>query len=83
MGELRATSKHLSLQFQHSGNKHCSKILQKEYTVKGSRIKITLDFSVAVLENEENGTMLSRFSEGNDLNIEFNMQTTIVSYNRK
>lgn len=31
-------------------------------TVKGSRIRIALDFSVAALETEENGAMLSEFS---------------------
>jgi len=35
---------------------------KKEYTVKGSRIRIALDFSVAALETEENGAMLSEFS---------------------
>lgn len=35
---------------------------KKEYTVKASRIRIALDFSVAALETQENGAMLSEFS---------------------
>lgn len=64
MDECRTTTKHVILKLQNIGNKH-SKIFQKEkneLTVKGSRIRLALDFSIVALENEENGAILSKFS---------------------
>lgn len=56
---------------------------KKEYTVKASRIRIALDFSVAALRNPRKWSNAFRILRGNDLNVEFNMQTTIVSCNIK